>query len=207
VSIRRGLLCALASAFFLAPVFTPAPAQAQDFGILESAETIDKGNFKLRLSPLLVFGKDAEDDEPAIAVLAGYGITRRFDVEGGAAFFDGVTFWGANAEAWLIRENPLDVSVAAGFHRRTGDRTINLTGIDLTFLVSGHVTPRVELYGGLDLAFEGVGDDDIDYKTMHFVPGLEVRLAENLDLVAEVGLALNDNARHYIGGGLAFYIR
>jgi hypothetical protein len=42
---------------------------------------------------------------------------------------------------------------------------------------------------------------------MHFVPGLEVRLAENLDLVAEVGLALNDNARHYIGGGLAFYIR
>lgn len=202
MNIQRGILFALLTAVLL----TPAPALAQDFGILESAETINQGNFKLRLSPLLVFGKNGEDDEPGVAILAGYGITPRFDVEGGVAFFDGVTFWGANAEAWLIRENPLDVSVAAGFHRRTGDQTLNLTGIDLTFLVSGHVTPRVELYGGLDLAFEGVGDP-VDYKTMHFVPGVEVRLAENLDLVAEVGLALNDDARHYIAGGLSFYIR
>jgi hypothetical protein len=42
---------------------------------------------------------------------------------------------------------------------------------------------------------------------VHFVPGIEVRITDSLDLVAEAGLALNDDARHYIAGGLAFYIR
>jgi hypothetical protein len=184
----------------------PSVARAQDFGILESAETINKGNFKIRLSPLLIFGKGGEDNEPGVAILAGYGFTSNFDVEGGVAFYDGVTFWGANAEVWLVKESPIDVSVAGGFHRRTGDRTASFNGIDLTFLASGHVTRRLELYGGLDLAFEGVGDP-IDFKTAHLVPGIEFKINDSLDLVAEAGLALNDNARHYIAGGLAFYIR
>lgn len=184
----------------------PVAAHGQDFGILESAETINKGNFKLRLSPLLVFGKEEEDNELGLAILAGYGFTSSFDVEGGVAFFDGVTFWGANAEFWLLKETPVDVSIAGGFHHRTGDRTGDFTGIDLTFLVSGHVTRRLELYGGLDIAFEGLGDP-ADFKTFHFVPGIEYRITDNLDLVAEAGLALNDDARHYIAGGLAFYIR
>jgi hypothetical protein len=194
--------------FVLAVVVLAVPGTsfAQDFGILESAETINKGNFKLRISPLLVFGKDAEDNEPGVAILAGYGFTGSFDVEGGVAFFDGVTFWGANAEVWLLKERPVDFSIAGGFHRRSGDRTVNLTGVDLTFLASGHVTPRLELYGGLDIAFEGLGDA-IDFKTFHLVPGIEYRITDNLDLVAEAGLALNDEARHYIAGGLAFYIR
>jgi hypothetical protein len=184
----------------------PSAARGQDFGVLESAETINKGNFKLRVSPLLIFGKDAEDNEPGVAILAGYGFTSNFDVEGGVAFFDGVTFWGANAEFWLLKEQPFDFSIAGGFHRRTGDRTANLTGLDLTFLASGHVTRRLELYGGLDIAFEGLGDPE-DFKTFHFVPGIEYRITDNLDFVAEAGLALNDDARHYIAGGLAFYIR
>lgn len=203
MTFQRGIL--LSAILTLLPIL-PTAAHAQDFGILESAETINKGNFKLRLSPMLVFGKNGEDDEPGVAILAGYGFTRNFDVEGGAAFFDGVTFWGANAEVWLVKESPLDVSVAGGFHRRTGDRTPDLTGIDLTFLASGHLAPRLELYGGLDLAFEGIGDP-VDYKTVHFVPGIELRITDSLDLVAEAGLALNDDARHYIAGGLAFYIR
>ena len=184
----------------------PAAAHSQDFGILESAETINRGNFKLRLSPLLVFGKEDEDDELGLAILAGYGFTSNFDIEGGVAFFDGVTFWGANAEVWLVKEQPVDFSIAGGFHHRTGDRTENFTGIDLTFLVSGHVTRRLELYGGLDIAFEGLGEPT-DFKTFHLVPGIEYRITDNLDLVAEAGLALNDDARHYIAGGLAFYIR
>ena len=184
----------------------PVAAHGQDFGILESAETINKGNFKLRVSPLLIFGKNGEDDELGISILAGYGFTRNFDIEGGVTFLDGVTFWGANAEVWLVKEQPLDFSIAGGFHHRTGDRTENLTGLDLTFLVSGHVTRRLELYGGLDIAFEGIGDAT-DFKTFHLVPGIEYRITESLDLVAEAGIALNDDARHYIAGGLAFYIR
>jgi hypothetical protein len=196
----------LLSCVLTAVTVWPGVARAQDFGILESAETINKGNFKIRVSPLLVFGKGAEDNEPGVAILAGYGFTSNFDVEGGVAFFDGVTFWGANAEVWLVKESPIDVSIAGGFHRRTGDNTPSFNGVDLTFLASGHVARRVELYGGLDLAFEGVGDP-VDFKTAHFVPGIEFKINDSLDLVAEAGLALNDNARHYIAGGLAFYIR
>ncbi len=202
MSIQRvWLFCALAAFTVL-----PSVAHAQDFGILESAETINKGNFKLRVNPILIFGKGAEDNEPGVAILAGYGFTSNFDIEGGVAFFDGVTFWGANAEVWLLKNRPFDFSVAGGFHRRTGDATPSFNGIDLTFLASKHVSRNLEVYGGLDLAFEGVGDP-IDFKTAHLVPGIEYRLNDNLDLVAEVGLALNDNARHYLAGGLAFYIR
>ena len=183
----------------------PATTYAQDFGVLESAETINRGNFKLRLSPLVIFGKDDEDND-GLAATIGYGVTRNFDIEGGVAFFDGVTFYGANAEVWVARETPVDVSISGGFHRRTGDRTDDFTGIDLTFLASGHVAPRLELFGGLDFAFEGIGDD-FDFKTVHFVPGIEYRITDDLDFVAEVGLALNDHARHYLAGGLAFYIR
>jgi hypothetical protein len=187
-------------------VLVPAAARAQDFGIMESAETINRGNFKLRLSPLVVFGKDGEDHEVGFAGLLGYGFTRVFDLEGGVAIYDGVTFFGANAEVWLVRERPFDLSVAGGLHGRTGDRTDDLTGVDLTFLASGHVSPRLEIYGGLDFAFEGIGDE-ADFKTIHLVPGIEYKINESVDFVAEVGLALNDHARHYLSGGLAFYIR
>lgn len=191
---------------FLIAAGLPAAALAQDFGIMESAETINRGNFKLRLNPMLVFGKDDEDHELGFAALLGYGFTRSFDLEGGVAFYDGVTFFGANAEVWLLRERPFDFSIAGGLHGRTGDRTDDLTGIDLTFLASGHVSPRLELYGGLDLAFEGIGND-ADFKTVHLVPGIEYKINDSIDFVAEVGLALNDTARHYLSGGLAFYIR
>ena len=184
----------------------PAAVHAQDFGILESAETIDKGNFKLRANPMLLFARHGGDDEFGVAALLGYGFTPRFDLEGGVAIYDGVTFFGANGEYWLVKESPLDFSIAAGLHRRVGDRTADYNGIDLTFLGSGHVARKLELYGGLDLAFEGFGIPG-DYKTVHFVPGLEYKMNNQIDVVAEAGLALNDNGRHYIAGGLAIYFR
>jgi hypothetical protein len=122
VSIRQEVLLLCLLTAFTVP---PTVAHAQDFGILESAETIDKGNVKLRVSPLLMFGKNIEADEPSVATLAGYGLTSNFDVEGGVAFVDGVTFWGAAAEVWLVKERPFDFSVAGGFHGRTGDRPPN----------------------------------------------------------------------------------
>jgi hypothetical protein len=184
----------------------PSAARAQDFGVLESAETINRGNFKLRLNPMWIVGDNGEDDRLGAAILAGYGFTDRFDLEGGVALYDGVTFLGVNAECWLIKHSPIDVSIAGGLHFRTGDQTVDLTGIDLTFLASGHVTPSVELYGGIDVAFEAVREPG-SFRTVHFVPGVEVRITDSLDFVAEAGLALNDSARHYFAGGLAFYVR
>jgi hypothetical protein len=69
-----------------------------------------------------------------------------------------VTFFGGNGEFWLVREQPFDVSLIAGLHGRTGSKTANFAAVDLTVLASGHATPRLELFGAVDLAFEGLGE-------------------------------------------------
>jgi hypothetical protein len=184
----------------------PAAARAQDFGVVQSAETINPGNLKIRANPMFVLGRNGADDELGVAVLAGVGLTSRFDLEGGLAFYDGVTFFGANAEFWLVKHAPLDVSVAGGLHRRTGDSTEDYNGIDLTFLASGHATRKLEIYGGLDLAFERVRVPG-DFMTAHLVPGIEYKVNDTVDLVAEGGIALNDDSRHYVSGGIAIYFR
>jgi hypothetical protein len=188
-------------------LMAPAAAFAQDVGIVESAETINKGNFKIRVNPLLVFGDNGEDNRAGIAAMFGYGFTSRFDMEAGAAFYDNLTFVNINAEFWVLKHAPLDVSVAGGWHRRFTDETDDYHGMDLTFLASGHVGPRLELYGGLDLAFEGLFSDTEDFTTAHIVPGIEFKISDAIDLVAEFGIALTDRSRHYLTGGLAFYWR
>src|SRR5262245_8412910 len=105
---RRLVLSALPVMLVLAAAGTAA---AQDFGILESAETINQGNFKIRANPMVLFGKNGGDDDFGVVGVLGYGFTPRFDLEGGVAIYDGVTFFGANAEYWLVKENPIDVSV------------------------------------------------------------------------------------------------
>lgn len=186
----------------------PAAARAQDVGIVESAETINKGNFKIRGNPMFVFGRNDEDNRTGIAALLGYGFTTRFDMEGGVAFYDGLTFVTANAEFWVVKHAPLDVSVAGGIHRRfREDSDDDYTGLDLTFLASGHVNPRLELYGGVDFAFEGLRSDTGNFTLAHLVPGIELKISDSLDLVGEFGIALNDSSRHYLTAGLAFYWR
>jgi hypothetical protein len=187
----------------------PSLALAQDFGVMESAETIDRGTFKLRLNPLLIFGRDGQDDELGVAAKLGYGLTDRFDLEGAVALYDGVRFFGVDAEYWLVRDAAADVSIIGGLHVARGDNTLNTRGIDLTFLASRHVTDRLELYGALDFAFESITEqgNDESFTPIHLVPGLEYRIAEDVDLVAELGVALNDEAWHYLSGGVAFYFR
>ena len=186
-------------------VLTPVLAQAQDFGVLESAETINKGNFKLRGNPMFTFGKDA-DATTGVALAAGYGFTPRFDAEGNLAFYDGITLFGGNGEYWLVKGRQVDFSIAGGLHARRGDKTADIWGVDLTFLASKHLTPKFELYGGVDFGFEQVQNSD-SYQTVHLTPGVEIRLATDLDFVSELGLGLNRDSRHYFALGLAFYIR
>jgi len=191
-------ICALA-------VGAPAVAHAQTFGVMESAETINKGNFKIRGNPMFQFGKDA-DATTGVALAGGYGFTEIFDLEGALAFYDGVTFFGADAEVWLLRNRGLDFSVSGGLHRRTGDNTEDMIGIDLMFLGSKRVSPKLELYGGLDMAFEKIKDGE-RFETVHLVPGFEYKIGQDLDLLSEVGISLNDRARHYFALGLAYYFR
>ena len=197
----RSLVATLALALLL-----PVSAAAQDFGVMNSAETINKGNFKVMANPLVVFGKDDADDEVGLALVGGYGFTDRVDAEGKVSFFDDLTFIGGDVEVWLVKHAPVDVSVIGGFHvgRAAG---FNTKGLDITFLGSGHVTPKLELYGGLDIARISVDDHDDSFTTVHLVPGIEYAISQDIDFVAEVGLALNDSSNHYISGGIAFYIR
>ena len=57
------------------------------------------------------------------------------------------------------------------------------------------------------LAFESVKNSDVNFTLAHIVPGIEYRISANLDFLAEVGIALNDNSRSYASVGLALYLR
>jgi hypothetical protein len=183
---------------------------------MESAETINRGNFKLMAYPLLVFGDGSDDNDAGVALRGGYGFTDAFDIEGKVSFFEGVTFLGADAEYWLLKGRSVDVSGSAGFHFGSADDDgLDTTGFDLTLLASKAVTPRLDIFGALDIALNSITDDrfediagfDDDFHTVHLVPGFEYKLAENIDVVAEVGLALSDDGAHYLSGGVAYYIR
>jgi hypothetical protein len=188
-------------------VLAPAIASAQDFGVAESAETINTGNFKLSVNPMFVFPDEA-DNEIGAGLRFGYGFTPRFDMEAKAAFYDGLYFFGGDFEYWLVKNRAWDVSGGAGLHFAGGDRFADSTGIDLTLLTSRHITRRLEFYGALDVAIEAVDDDEgEDFTTVHLVPGIEYALSEDLDLVAEVGFSLNDDGSHYVSVGLSYYIR
>jgi hypothetical protein len=188
--------------------FVPSAARAQDFGVMESAETINKGNFKLRANPLVLFGK-GRDRQLGAAILVGYGFTPRFDAEGGVALYDGGTFLGGNGEFWVVRRDPIDFSISGGLHHLHGSKSADVTGVDLTFLPSKHVNEKLDLYGALDFAFESVADKfgGGSFKTVHLVPGIEYRAHKDLDVIVELGIALNDTARHYVSGGIAYYFR
>jgi len=183
----------------------PVSAAAQDFGVMNSAETINKGNFKLMAHPLLVFGKNGADNEMGVVLAGGYGFADRFDVEARAGLFENVTFLGLDAEYWLVKGQPVDVSLIGGFHLGRSDG-FDTKGLDFTFLASGNVTDRLELYGGLDLSRVSLDNSDFNYTTAHLVPGIEYRINPRLDFVTELGLALNDDSAHYFSIGLAFYV-
>jgi hypothetical protein len=185
----------------------PSMARAQEFGVVESAETIDRGTFKLRVNPMFVFGKNGADDDAGVAAHLGYGFTDRFDAEVGLALYDGMRFVGVDGEYWLVQDPGLDFSVIGGLHFATGDRIADQRSFDLTFLGSRSVGERTEFYTGLDFGFKKLSDVDFSYTTIHLVPGIEYRIQENLDFVGEFGIGLNDDSWHYLSAGLAFYFR
>lgn len=180
----------------------PAAASAQDFGVAQSAETINRGNFKLLANPILVFGKDGGDDDGGVAFGVGYGLSDRVDVEGRVGLFDGIKFYGGDLEIGFSKWPKYNISATVGAHVTDTD-TDDWGALDLTLEASRHVLPNLEIYGALDLAFEA-GENDA-YQTVHLVPGIEWALSDDFDIVAEVGFGLNDSSSHYITGGIAYY--
>jgi len=201
--LRRSLLPLAVSSVFL---LSAGSAQAQNV-LMNSAETINKGNFKIAAFPTLLFGEDDADDEFGIAGRFGYGFTDRFDIEGKVAFFENLQLYGLDAEYWLLKNRGLDMSISLGAHI-TDLPEVNSSAIDTALVASGHVTDNLELYGGLNASFESLDDvPDSDFTRVYVVPGLEYKIHDDLDLVAEFGIGLNDDSPNYVSAGLAFYIR
>jgi len=192
------------------------PAAAQYIGVLQSAETMDKGTFKLMVAPIVAFGKNGADDEFGVAARGGYGFTDRFDAEAKLGFFENSTFVGADGEFWILKgpekDSGVDLSLAGGLHWMFGsNNNFDTMGFDVTPLLSAHMSKSIELCGALDASFESIQDAppgiDDTFTRVHLVPGIEYRLSDAADLVGEIGLGLNDDSFTYAGVGISFYLR
>ena len=179
------------------------PASPQD-AVMNSAETINPGNFKLAGYAV----RDLDADETGIVGRAGFGLAEGVDVEGRVASYDGLLYFGGDLELWLVRDrSSLDLSVGAGLHRSDFDGGVDVFGIDAFAIVSGHLSRSVELYASADLDFERPGEGFDGYTLAHAVAGLEVAVSDSLDFHFEGSAGLNDRSSDYLAAGLAIYIR
>jgi hypothetical protein len=175
--------------------------------VMNSAETINPGNFKLGVYPLVLLGNNGGGSDFGIAGRAGLGLTRRIDIELKGAFIENISYFGADVEFWLLKGRNINASVALGGHLINVKSGSDSYGFDATFLASTAPVSKLEIYGGVKLAFDSVKNSNQNFTMVHIVPGLEYRISRSLDLQAEFGIALNDNSRSYISAGLAFYSR
>lgn len=181
------------------------PAAAQNF-LMNSAETINEGNFKVAAFPTVIFAEGEGEDAWGLATRFGYGFTDRFDVEGKIAFFDGLNLYGADAEYWVVKGD-LDVSLSGGLRFSDYEGDADTKALDLAAIASLGVIDRLEAYAGASVSFESVDADDSSFQRFYLVPGVEYRAAKDLDLLAEFGIGLTDDSPHYFSFGVAYYIR
>jgi hypothetical protein len=200
----KKIVVILAGSMFLAAA--AAEVSAQDV-LMNSAETINQGNFKLALFPTVLFAKNGGDSLWGVAGRFGYGLAPRFDIEAKAAIFKDLNYFGVEAEYWLVQGRNANVSVALGAHLTDSRAGADSYGIDTRLLFSTTPVERLELYGGLKFAFDSVKNSDQKFTLAHLVPGLEYRISADLDFLVEVGIALNGNSRSYACVGLALYFR
>jgi len=192
------------------------PATAQYIGILQSAETMNRGTYKLMVAPVMVFGKNGADDELGVVVRGGYAFTDQFDAEAKLAFSENGTFVGADGEYWIYRGSEknsiLDLSLTGGLHWVFGnDNRFDTMGFEITPQLSGHVSKNLELCGALYALFESIKDAppgvEDSYTILNLVPGIEYHLSDAFDLVAEFGIGINDDSSNYVGAGITYYVR
>jgi hypothetical protein len=198
----KKIVIILAAALLLAAA---AQVSAQSV-IMNSAETINQGNIKLAIFPTVLFGRNGSGSVWGVAGRFGYGLTPTLDIEAKAAYFKDNNYYGADIEFWFLKGHNFNGSAALGGHLTNIKGGGDSTGIDATLLFSTTPAKNLEIYGGLMLAFESVKNSDISYTRAHLVPGIEYRLNDELDFLAELGLSLNDKANSYASVGLAFYL-
>ena len=200
--MRKKIIIIVAVTMLLAGAAVQLSAQQV---LMNSAETINKGNLKLAIFPTMLFSKNGGDSVWGVAGRFGYGLTSNLDIEAKAAFFKGLKYFGVDIEYWLLKGQNFNVSAALGGHMTDVNGGGDSKGIDAALLASTRPVKNLEIYGGLMLSFDSIKNGN-NYTLAHFVPGIEYRLSDDLDFLAEVGIALNDNARSYASVGLALYL-
>jgi len=191
----------------MALLFVAAVTVSAQGVLMNSAETINQGNFKLALFPTVLLGKNGGDPLWGVAGRVGYGLTPHIDIEAKGAILKDLKYFGADVEYWLVQGKNVNVSVALGGHMTDSNGGADSSGIDTSVLFSTSPVKLLEFYAGLKLGFDSIKNSDENYTLAHLVPGLEYRLGPDLDFLAEFGLALNDYSRSYVSVGLALYLR
>jgi hypothetical protein len=194
-------------------------AWAADFGVMETAESIEPKAFKLVGFPLLS-DRPSGDEAGAFAIGLGYGLPFNLDVEGQVARDDVATYYGSDVEWSPWRYGRMQVSLGSGFHTIDIDRGGSTNGADATAIFTFTPIHRLDLNAALDASYEDVDAGslqepnlperwraDNEYETYYFAPGLEYALMRDLDLLAEVGIGLNGASDDYASAGLSWYIR
>ncbi len=200
--MRKKIMIIVAAAIFLAAAAVELPAQQV---LMNSAETINKGNLKLAIFPTVLFGKNGGDSLWGVASRFGYGLSSNLDIEAKASFFKGLKYFGVDLEYWFLKGENFNVSAALGGHMTDVNGGGDSKGIDVALLASTKPVKNLEIYGGLMLSFDSIKNGD-NFTLMHLVPGIEYRISDDLDFLAEFGIALNDNSRSYASVGLAMYL-
>jgi hypothetical protein len=201
-------------AFACAVLCASPAALAVDFGVMETADVVEPGDFKFIAFPLAVRDGPRREHDTGVNVGLGYGLGANLDVEGQVGVYDDITYFGADLEYTYRADRPLELSLGGGAHGVDSDFG-NPWGLDLTHIASYTPpgAPRLRLIGALDAAWEradsayaaAIGASDRDYWVAYAVPGVQYRFTEQVDVVGEVGVGLNGESNDYVAAGISFY--
>lgn len=193
-------------------------AGAADFAMMETAEPITPGEFKLSGAPVVLDRRGADNDAGFVAGI-GYGAAPDVDLEAQIASYDDGTWLGGDAEWTAWRARGMSFSIGGGLHGADLDGGGSAAGVDGMLIFSYAPIQRLAVSAALDAAYDDVNNrgagvpagarfaTDGQYERYYVVPGVGYRLMRNLELLAEVGLGLNRDSDDYFSGGMSWYFR
>lgn len=199
----------------LAPLLVAlaSPAvQAVDFGVMESADPVERGHMKFDAYPLVTERVQTQEVNKGVNMGVGYGFGEAWDAEAQVATYDDISFYGADIEYSFFHDGQIELSLGGGLHYGDSDFG-EQTGVDVTPLVSYKpaTLPGFKWNGALDFAWDDLDrtsdnpDVEDHYFSAYIVPGAQYRIARGVDLIGEIGVGLNSSSNEYASAGLSFY--
>lgn len=158
--------------------------------VFNTGETLKRGSFSIGINPVYM------NDNLALFLRGGAGITSGLDLALNFGFFEGDEYVGGDLE-WKLLSGKPDISLVTGAHVQ-GD-----FGLDCGLNIS------VDIKGGIDF-FSGLDTDimfyDNDTQLLLWIPvGVEIGLKRSIGFILEGDIPVTDPAYGVFGGGVAFY--